>query len=44
MDEMTALMVEAMAEAGVESVRIYAYRKTGLIVTEENLHLLSEQG
>ncbi len=43
MDEMTALMVEAMVEAGVEPARIYAYRKTGLIVTEENLHLLSEQ-
>ncbi len=43
MDEMTALVVEAMAKAGVEPTRIYAYRKTGLIVTEENLHLLSEQ-
>ncbi len=43
MDELTALMVEAMAKAGVHPARIYAYRKTGLIVTEENLHLLSEQ-
>jgi len=43
MDEMTAALVEAMAETGVEPARIYAYRKTGLIVTEENLRLLSEQ-
>ena len=43
MDETMALVVEAMAKARVEPARIYAYRKTGLIVTEENLHLLSEQ-
>ncbi len=43
MDEMTALIVEAMAKVGVDPARIYAYRKTGLMVTEENLHLLPEE-
>ncbi len=42
-DEIRALMVEAMAKAGVEPARIYLYLKTGLIVNEENIGLLSEQ-
>ena len=42
-DELMRAMVEAMAEAGVDPARIYAYHKTRLLVTEENLHLLSEE-
>ncbi len=32
-----------MTEAGVDSAFIYAYRRTGLIVTTENEHLLAEE-
>lgn len=35
-------MVEAMKKAGLNPTFIYAYEKTGRIVTEENQHLLSE--
>ncbi len=33
--------VEAMKKAGLDPAFIYAYEKTGLIVTEDNQHLLS---
>jgi SEC-C motif len=36
------LTVEAMKKAGLDPAVIYAYEKTGRIVTEENQHLLSE--
>ena len=32
-----------MVKAGIEPEKIYAYRKTGFIVTEENWGLLSEE-
>ena len=35
-------MVEAMKQAGLDPAIIYAFEKTGLLVTEENEHLLSE--
>src|SRR4051812_6359276 len=35
-------MVEAMKKAGLNPVFIYAYEKTGRIVTEDNQHLLSD--
>ena len=35
-------MVEAMKKAGIDPAFIYAYEKTGLLVTEENQHLISE--
>jgi hypothetical protein len=35
-------MVQAMKEAGLHPAFVYAFEKTGLIVTEENQHLLSE--
>ena len=35
-------MVQAMKQAGLHPAIIYAYEKTGLIVTEQNQHLLSE--
>jgi len=36
------LTVEAMQRAGLDPALIYAYKKTGLIVTERNQSLLSE--
>ncbi|MCX6633582.1 MAG: hypothetical protein NT090_00580 [Acidobacteria bacterium] len=41
-DRVTDQMVEAMSAAGVRPEAIYAFRKTGRIVTEDNWHLLSE--
>jgi SEC-C motif-containing protein len=35
-------MVETMRKAGIDPAIIYAYEKTGRLVTEDNLHLLSE--
>ena len=35
-------MVEAMKQAGLDPAMIYAFEKTGMLVTEENQHLLSE--
>ena len=36
-------MVEAMKKAGLDPAIIYAFEKTGLLVTEENEHLLPEK-
>lgn len=36
-------MVEAMKAAGLDPSLIYAYEKTGLLLTEQNQHLLSDQ-
>ena len=36
-------MVEAMKKAGLDPAIIYAFEKTGLLVTEENQHLLPEK-
>jgi hypothetical protein len=35
-------MVQAMKAAGLDPAFIYAYEKTGLLVTEENQHLISD--
>ena len=35
-------IVEAMKEAGIDPAIIYAYEKTGRLVTEENRNLLSD--
>ena len=35
--------IMAMVKAGIDPAFIYASRKTGLIVTEENQHLLTEE-
>jgi len=35
-------MVEAMKKAGLDPALIYAFEKTGFLVTEENQHLLPE--
>src|SRR5690242_11736878 len=36
-------MVQAMKKAGLDPACIHAYEKTGLLVTEENLHLIPEK-
>lgn len=36
-------VVEAMKQAGLDSAVIYAFEKTGLIVTEANEHLISDK-
>jgi hypothetical protein len=36
------MTVEAMKQAGIDPAIIYAYEKTGRLVTEDNQHLLSE--
>jgi len=35
-------MVQAMKQAGIDPAKIYAFEKTGRLVTEDNLHLLSD--
>ncbi len=35
-------MVQAMQEAGIDPAIVYAFEKTGLLVTEQNQHLLTE--
>jgi hypothetical protein len=35
-------MVQAMKKAGIDPAKIYAFEKTGLIVAEDNQHLLSD--
>ena len=35
-------MVQAMKEAGIDPAKVYAFEKTGRIVSEDNLHLLSD--
>ncbi|MFH1923377.1 MAG: SEC-C metal-binding domain-containing protein [Planctomycetota bacterium] len=36
-------MVETMKQAGLDPAIIYAFEKTGLLVTEENEHLISDK-
>ena len=40
LDEATRTMVEAMREAGTDPAYIYAFEKTGLLLTEENRHVM----
>ena len=40
-EHLEAMMVEAMKAAGLDRAFIYAFEKTGLLVTEENQHLIS---
>ncbi len=43
LEHVVHFMVEAMKKAGLDPAIIYAFEKTGLLVTEENQHLLSEK-
>lgn len=46
MDEsyLTGLMVDAFRQAGIREELIYAFEKTGYIVTKENQHLIPSEG
>lgn len=37
-------MAQAMKAAGLDPAFVYAFEKTGLLVTEQNQHLISETG
>ena len=41
-EQVEHMTVQAMKEAGIDPAIIYAYEKTGRLVTEDNQHLLSE--
>jgi len=41
-EQVEHMTVQAMKEAGIAAAIIYAYEKTGRIVTDDNQHLLSE--
>lgn len=38
--KITNMVVEAMGRAGIDAARIYAYKKVGILPTEENMHLI----
>src|SRR2546428_2919930 len=37
-------LAQAMKKAGIDPAAIYAFEKTGLIVSEDNVHLIPEKG
>jgi hypothetical protein len=41
-EQVEHMTVQAMKEAGIDPAIIYAYEKTGRLITEDNQHLLSE--
>jgi hypothetical protein len=41
-ERLEAMMVEGMRAAGLDPAYIYAFEKTGLLVTEQNQHLIPE--
>jgi hypothetical protein len=41
-ERLEAMMVEGMKAAGLDPAYIYAFEKTGLLVTEQNQHLIPE--
>ena len=43
MQKYVGTVVSAMEKAGIDAALIYAYKKTGRIVTERNLELLTEE-
>jgi integrase len=42
-EKLNRLMNEAFSAAGIDPVLVYAYNKTGLLVSEDNLHLLGDE-
>jgi SEC-C motif len=42
-EHLEAMMVEDMKAAGLDPAFIYAFEKTGLLVTEQNQHLIPEE-
>ena len=41
-EHLEAMMVEGMRAAGLDPAFVYAFEKTGLLVTEQNQHLIPE--
>jgi len=41
--QMTRAMIKAMRAAGIAEELIYAFKKTGRLVTEENQHFLTKE-
>ena len=41
-DEALEAITKAMEKAGIDPAMVYATRVTGLLLTEDNLHLISE--
>jgi hypothetical protein len=42
-EALEAAVVEAMTKAGIEPEKIYAFRRTGTLVSEDNWDLLTEE-
>jgi hypothetical protein len=42
-EKLGRMMNEALSAAGIDPALVYAYNKTGLLVSEDNLHLLSDE-
>jgi hypothetical protein len=42
-ERLEAMMVEGMKAAGLDPAFIYAFEKTGLLVTEQNQHLIPDE-
>ncbi len=42
-EHLEAMMVEEMKGAGLDPAFIYAFEKTGLLVTQQNQHLISDE-
>ena len=42
-EKINRMMNEALSAAGVDPAVVYAYNKTGLLVSEDNIHLLSDE-
>jgi hypothetical protein len=43
LEHLEAMLVEDMKEAGLDPAFVYAFEKTGLLVSEENQHLIPER-
>jgi len=43
LEHMEHYMVQAMEQAGIDPAVIFAFEQTGLIITEENQHLVSDR-
>lgn len=41
--KIVAAMAEAMEQAGIDPAKIYAFRRTGLVVTEDNARFLTPE-
>ena len=42
-EKLRSEVTEALSMAGIDPVKVYAYNKTGILVTEENIHLICDE-